>query len=711
MNCPTKEELIAFLDQELNAKQLAEIAAHIDQCERCQEVLEKITSESLANEISISPSTSKQSALGISNGGDSDHPILKEVFAELKSESQILPKQKSQTSSAHTAKELASQSRIGKYTVGEKLGSGGSGIVYRAKDESLNRDVALKVLHQPLRLSSNQDQNSLQRFEREAKSVAMLQHQNIVRLYEIGETETGQPYLAFEMIEGDSLEMELEREGHFSPEKAVETLRGIIAGVQAAHRVGLIHRDIKPSNVLRCRHSLQSKLLDFGLAIDHELDSRITMEGWIAGTPAYMSPEQIAPGKAETKQLDHRTDIYSVGVVFFEMLTGEVPFRGLGKATLERVINEDPPQLRALNSSIPRDLETICAKAISKKPSQRFQNLDEFDAELQRWCMGLPIQSKPISRIEKGWRWCQRNPVLAILSSVVAILILAVLTGSTYATYKLSQAHSKTLAAKKEAERESENAIAQSDALLETLQELVYKVNDTVENEYVDDDLLQRDILQIAMTGLRSVAENTDEGVIDLHTVDVHYRLALVNDRLGQFPQARMNFKRAKYLLKELQTDPNFSSSEQDEFKRYQLLVEWKLATLLSENLQDQKAAEVFESAQKATKTLLGEWPITEKSIKTLDLQSETESQLLFAIGQGLSEWGDLLDFLESENDSPSLNPALEKFELSDQISSLVRSTLPKDSFDTSLSRLSFKPANDANSESGNAIKFVLVCR
>ncbi|MCP3917824.1 MAG: protein kinase [bacterium] len=313
--------------------------------------------------------------------------------------------------------------RIGEYRLEEELGRGGMGIVYRAWQESLQRWVALKVLG----IHPGVTTRAIERFRREATTAGKLRHPGIVQVYAVGESD-GVLWIAMEHIEGETLASWLVtragRRTDGDEGRDIATIAERIAqmadALEYAHGQGVIHRDIKPANVL-IDSGRRARLVDFGLAKDlGELS--ISHSGDLAGTPHYMSPEQAA---AKRSQIDHRSDIFSLGVILYECLTAARPFEG---DSVQRVLFEisfkEALRVRSLRPSCPRDLETICHKALEKHPARRFQTAGELAAELRRFLNHESILSRPPGYPERMWRWAARHRVA---SSCAALLVLVAL--------------------------------------------------------------------------------------------------------------------------------------------------------------------------------------------------------------------------------------------------------------------------------------------
>ena len=319
---------------------------------------------------------------------------------------------------------------LGDYELQEEIARGGMGIVYRARQVSLNRTVAVKLMRDGALAGAEE----VRRFKVEAGAAAKLKHPNIVAIHEVGEQD-GQHYFAMDLIEGTNLSRHT-REGPLPPRAAAELVATIAEAVQHAHGRGVLHRDLKPSNVLLDGQG-QPFVTDFGLARSLEADSSLTLTGQVLGTPGYMPPEQ-ATGLGT---VGPAADIYSLGAVLYHLLTGRAPFVGGTPAeTMRHVVEQEPVSPQLVNPEVPRDLTSVCLKCLAKRPGDRYVSAADLSADLRRFLRGEPTQARPAGKTERLVRWARRKPLVASLASAVTLLVLLFSVGSPIVAYRMQLA-------------------------------------------------------------------------------------------------------------------------------------------------------------------------------------------------------------------------------------------------------------------------------
>ncbi len=442
------------------------------------------------------------------------------------------------------------------YQILGELGRGGMGVVYKARQVGLRRMVALKMVLAGAHAGAQQ----LARFAIEAEAVARLQHPNIVQIYDVGELD-GLPYFSLEYVDGPPLDKQLGGKPQ-EPRFAAQMTETLCRAMHFAHQQGIIHRDLKPANVLMTATGVP-KISDFGLAKRlEEGDSGQTKTGTIMGTPSYMSPEQA---RGEVKGLGPLSDQYTIGAILYELLTGRPPFLGnTPMDTVMQVIREEPVAPTRLQPEVPKDLETICLKALQKESHKRYASCFEMAEDLHRFLAAQEIQAKPIGDLEKVWRWCKRNPKVASLLATVALLLVGVAVGSTYAAFTINEKKKEAVAARglaeeKRLEAEAAKSLAQENekkaiknegiankqaALsLKTLQSLVDKVQ-TKLDQSPKTLPLKMDLLRTAIDGLNEMdkeAKTADKPSVAVAAAQMRMAEALkqVGDTGGAMSQYR----------------------------------------------------------------------------------------------------------------------------------------------------------------------------
>ncbi len=383
-DCP--EELLLKQSIQEGYGVSAELIAHIDSCETCQQRLENLTSGH---------------SLSATRDQWQRHTSARELLSP-----PLRPT------------DLGS---IGQFAVESVIGAGGMGIVYRGWDTLLGRAVAIKVV------KPDQSDQANQRFRRECLALAQIQHDHIVPVYSTGPLPNGMSYLVLPLMTGGSLS-ELLADHLLPTRQAAEIVHAVACGLSAAHAVGLIHRDVKPANVLFDEPGGRPRLTDFGL-VRMQQDQRLTQSDLICGTPEYMSPEQAF----QPDRIDARSDVYSLGITLYQCLTGAPPYRGHPLDILNQHRIGDVMAPSRLNRQISRDLEAICLKAISTAPEDRYSSAMAFADDLRRFLDSRPVNAKPASNWKRTKLWCHRNRSLAVsLATIFLVLLSAVIVSWTF---------------------------------------------------------------------------------------------------------------------------------------------------------------------------------------------------------------------------------------------------------------------------------------
>lgn len=426
---------------------------------------------------------------------------------------------------------------FGDYELVEEVARGGMGVVYRAQQKSLNRTVALKMILAG-RLASAAD---VQRFHSEAEAAANLDHPHIVPIHEIGAHE-GQHYFTMKFVEGGSLAQHSARLRH-DPQATARLLATVARAVHHAHQRGLLHRDLKPANVLIDAQG-QPHLTDFGLARRLSGDPGVTRTGTAVGTPSYMAPEQAAgPRRATTTA----ADVYSLGAILYELLTGVPPFRAEHPLeTLRQVLEREPVRPRAVDARVDRDLETICLKCLEKDPIRRYASAAELADDLERFLRGEPVRARRVGAFGRLWRWCRRRPVTAGLSAALALLAAAG-TGLIVWQWQLAEAHSYR--ADKERVR-AEEAFRQAH---QAVNDFCVKVSEGPMRDAAGLQPVRRELLQSALAYYdRFLRERGQDSALRREMADTQYRIATITRLLGPKSQAVEAYNKALAVYEDL---------------------------------------------------------------------------------------------------------------------------------------------------------------
>lgn len=463
------------------------------------------------------------------------------------------------------------------------LGRGGMGVVYLARQVQLDRLVALKMILGGL----DARPEDRERFRAEAQAIARLQHPNIVQLHDLGECE-GRPYFSLEYVAGGNLADFMAGQPR-PPREAAELIETLARAVHYAHEQGIVHRDLKPANILlavpgslsaavpkeganaarpAASHQLSAaaaKIADFGLARLMHRDSRLTQTGDVIGTPSYMAPEQ-AHGRAG--DLGPSVDIYSLGAMLYELLTGRPPFQGVSPMeTILLLTTCEPASPSVFQPRLPPDLVTICLKCLQKEPARRYASAADLADDLRRFLSHQPIQARPISGLEKTIRWSRRNPALAASLAMLALVVLAGMAAITslwlYAERERGDAEAsarKTEAALRLAQQREEEAQAANDAAernlrraLNTIDQTLLKLAEMQQSQQPEFEPERTALLEGALAILtETLKENPSSTAARRQAMEVSRRVAEINRQLGRLPETEAAYARGLVLARQL---------------------------------------------------------------------------------------------------------------------------------------------------------------
>jgi eukaryotic-like serine/threonine-protein kinase len=439
--CPGEDLLLGLLNERLDGSELAEMVVHVEACPRCQQHLEELTRghgwkstlEDVAGDSSSDDERCAQRTAQLEGDATFDvidaAPINRtsddtgqcggstEPMQPVDHRTGTLTQGESadDRSRGNHEKPRRERPKVPGYEIMARLGEGGMGVVYKARQLGLNRLVALKMIRGGIQARLDH----FVRFSIEAEAVARLRHPNILQIFDIGEVE-GLPFVSLELLEGGSLADRLA--GTPQPGRpSAELLATLALAIDEAHRAGIVHRDLKPTNVLFTEDGIP-KITDFGLAKRIDSNDHQTDTGQVMGSPSYMAPEQA---RGHSKDIGPVADVYALGAILYEMLTGRPPFRGETPIeTVRQVIDDDPVPPSSLVPRLPKDLETICLKCLIKESNKRYDSARALADDLGRYLRGEPIKARPTPIWERGAKWSRRRPLKAA-GSVLAACLLA----------------------------------------------------------------------------------------------------------------------------------------------------------------------------------------------------------------------------------------------------------------------------------------------
>jgi WD40 repeat protein len=459
---PAADQLSAFLQGRVEVAELDSIQEHLEGCDTCRAALDSANEDDFVARLRKLAGEATEGSQRVSlppHPGPANARDLRTNTLSTK------PAPGEGTGTHHPP-------CVSGYEVLEKVGHGGAGVVYKARQVSLGRVVALKMIL----AGSHASPSARERFLMEATAVARLQHPNIVHIYEVGEAD-GHPYFSMEFVDGGSLAQALQGMPQ-APGEAARLVQCLAEAMHCAHQRGIIHRDLKPANILLQRgegpaargeeSSLSSlaarpsplaavpKISDFGLAKQLDDPSGRTETGSILGTASYMAPEQAA---GRVHDIGPAADTYALGAVLYELLTGRPPFRGATMLdTLEQVRSQEPVPPSRLQPALPHDLETICLKCLEKDPERRYASGADLAADLGRFLAHEPIQARRVGRLERAWKWTRRNPLVAGLLAAVGLLLVVGTAVSVYFAIEARGQERKARAAQAVAEGKAKDA-------------------------------------------------------------------------------------------------------------------------------------------------------------------------------------------------------------------------------------------------------------
>ncbi len=433
--------------------------------------------------------------------------------------------------------------RFGNYDLLGEIGCGGMGVVYRARQRSADRIVALKLIRRDrLAVLPRDTQTGLiQRFQQEGQTAAQLDHDHIVTVYEVGEVE-GQPFFSMRLVDGLSVSDVL-RDGPLANRRAATYIESVSRAVHEAHVHGILHRDLKPQNILIDEKSDRALVADFGLAKLTEVAEEMTRAGEVMGTPQYMSPEQAQDASSVTAC----SDVYSLGATLYHMLTARPPFQAAtGMETLRQVIDQDPVPPRQLNRSIDLDLETICVKCLEKDPSRRYASAELLADDLSRYLSHQPIKARRIGVGGRAWRLCRRNPLTSAAAALAVAFLIVALVAMTVGYVETTAALDTAEAARKQDEETARLARGAIDRFFTRVSE--YELLDQPGMQPLRQDLL-RDAIDYYRQFL---ARRGSDPLIPDELAMTHFRVGRITELVESAEKALPSYERARRMQRQL---------------------------------------------------------------------------------------------------------------------------------------------------------------
>lgn len=543
--CPVTEQWERMLADELPREQVELLDKHLTHCSGCRERLEQLTQPDTMERV-----------------GAILHAMSQQVRLPAEVKHKLLNVITSEHANHETDREPISLPNITGYELISVLGRGGSSVVYAARDTKLHRMVAIKLLHDKATPVQRQ------RFHKEAQSLASLQHPNVARIFDVGET-AEQPYLILEYISGGSLANYLRGQSQ-AAEPSARVILQLASAIQKAHDTGFIHRDLKPANILLEPHfgvaetsgldCFLPKIIDFGIARDVQATEHLTNTRDFLGTPSYMAPEQIT--QSGHWPADQRMDVYALGIILYEMLTGRPPFRAVSPIdTMLQIKHDEPVPPTRFEPTLPRDLQNICLKCIEKDPTKRYSSAQALADDLDHFLHGKPVQARPISRLVRAWRWSKRNPGWASAAALVfLILLVAAFVGPVLAHRERKlreEAAHHAYRAEMESQRAQENLNTAGQVLDEMLDRLLNNMR--LQDPAYED--VQKGMVTFAIPYLEQFVQHEEASdVLKLRQARGLMQLAMVQVKNSELDKAQSTYLRSLQLVKQLK--PSGSLSE-----------------------------------------------------------------------------------------------------------------------------------------------------
>ncbi len=600
--CPTPEKLKTLLAAEGDATLDEGLLEHLGQCEVCQQRLVELSVDDDDDwqpwqSLIESDRLDWPTEVGLNSHPDSPHQTISESSPTIDAKTEFQPQldetiagddgEHSQATPIFTRQALRGE--FADYELLDKLGAGGMGVVYLARQKTADRIVALKIIRpeQLESLSAVRRQTWLDRFRSEAQAAARLEHDHVVRVYDVGEY-FGTLYYSMQYIDGKSLG-DIVRDDPIENRRLARLMHDVALAVDHAHQHGVLHRDLKPQNILiqqyrpaprSGRTNVQDLrqagrtvgqdpkaagstldmasdsvtmiqpgqerpyVTDFGLAKNFEEGQQgSTHTGEVMGSPSYMSPEQAQ----DASRCTPASDVYSLGATLYDALTGRPPFRAASPVeTLRQVIDQQPVAPRELNPSIDLDLQTITLKALEKDPSRRYESARHMADDLARYIKGEPIEARPIRRTERWIRWCRRNPTVALLTGGVAALLVIVAVGSVIASSRLRQQAELESAAREEAEGYFVMSLG-------VIRDMLAKFGDESLEHVPQMEQVREELLQKALDLYSELsASKPTNPKLQVEFARTQYQIANLYDLLGKHDEAKDAYTQAIGLFEEL---------------------------------------------------------------------------------------------------------------------------------------------------------------